>query len=417
MRVLWFSNTPAMGEAYLRNNALVNGGWMKSLDKAIQNNVELYVAFYWPYKVLPFKYGATHYYPLYSGNIITENLKRKWFYSEKDTEDIQYFLSVIHEINPDIIHIHGTENPFACIIDNVDIPVVISIQGNLTVIKHKYFSGFEKKYLKYANNRIKKILDILFVERCWKSQYIHLGKKQKVEEKNLLKCRYVIGRTDWDRRITRIQAPNSQYFHVGEIMRDTFFFKQWRPHNNVKTIIHTTNGNTFYKGFETLCYALSLLTSINFNVLWRVAGVSKDSSIVKLTRKKLGDKFPSKSIELLGCLDEERLCDELLKADIYVMPSHIENSPNNLCEAMLLGMPCIAALAGGTSSVLEDKKEGIIIQDGDPWALAGAIVELVNNPQQAILYGQNARETAQKRHNKNKVVSELLQAYKSIIKK
>lgn len=408
-----------MGELYLRNNkpALVNGGWMKSLDKAIQNKVDLHVAFYWPYKIQPFKYGNTHYYPIYSGNIIIENLKRRWLHSEKDRDDIQDFLSIIREVNPDIIHIHGTENPFGCIIDNVNIPVVISIQGNLTVLKHKYFTGFEKKYLKYASNKIRNITALLFADKSWRHQYIHLSKKQKIEEKNLLKCKYVIGRTDWDRRITRIQAPNSKYFHVGEIMRDVFFLKQWHPHNNAKTIIHTTNGNTFYKGFETLCYALYLLNEINFNTLWRVAGISYDSPIVKLTKKKLGRIYPSTSLELLGRLDEERLSDELLKADIYAMPSHIENSPNNLCEAMLLGLPCIAACAGGTSSILEDRKEGIIIQDGDPWALAGAIVELANNPQKAISYGQNARETAQKRHNNNNVVSELLETYKSIIEK
>ena len=50
----------------------------------------------------------------------------------------------------------------------------------------------------------------------------------------------------------------------------------------------------------------------------------------------------------------------MLKSDIFVSASHIENSPNNVAEAMILGMPCIATFAGGTSSYIEDNKNGIL---------------------------------------------------------
>ena len=54
-------------------------------------------------------------------------------------------------------------------------------------------------------------------------------------------------------------------------------------------------------------------------------------------------------------------------------------------------------------------------QDGDPWALAGAIIELINNPQQAIQYGQNARKKALKRHDRDDIVKSLLETYQDII--
>ena len=97
------------------------------------------------------------------------------------------------------------------------------------------------------------------------------------------------------------------------------------------------------------------------------------------------------------------------------MPSHIENSPNNLCEAMILGLPCIATHAGGTASILKDHEEGFIIQDGDPWVMAGAIIEMINNPEQAILYGQNARKKALVRHDREAIVKSLLETYQDII--
>ena len=82
---------------------------------------------------------------------------------------------------------------------------------------------------------------------------------------------------------------------------------------------------------------------------------------------------------------------------------------------MILGMPCIATDVGGTSSLLCNKKDGLLIQDGDPWSLAGAIIELKNNYEKAIEYGVNARKKAIERHNPAKIVSDLIDIYNDII--
>ena len=82
---------------------------------------------------------------------------------------------------------------------------------------------------------------------------------------------------------------------------------------------------------------------------------------------------------------------------------------------MILGMPCVATFVGGTGSILKDGEEGILVQDGDPWAMAGAIVELKNNPQKAVEHGQTARARALKRHDKVTVVKDLIKVYETII--
>jgi glycosyltransferase involved in cell wall biosynthesis len=97
--------------------------------------------------------------------------------------------------------------------------------------------------------------------------------------------------------------------------------------------------------------------------------------------------------------------------------SHIDNSPNSLAEAMILGMPCIASFVGGTGSMIKDGEEGVLVQNGDPWVLAGAIIELFNNKENATLMGANARKTALKRHDKRRIVSDLVKSYQEIIRK
>jgi glycosyltransferase involved in cell wall biosynthesis len=106
-----------------------------------------------------------------------------------------------------------------------------------------------------------------------------------------------------------------------------------------------------------------------------------------------------------------------LDADIFVHPSHIDNSPNSVCEAMLIGMPVIATCTGGTGSLLTDGEEGILIQDGDPHSLAGVLMELVKDPAYAAELGKNARERAIKRHDPDQITDNLINIYTSLIKK
>lgn len=97
--------------------------------------------------------------------------------------------------------------------------------------------------------------------------------------------------------------------------------------------------------------------------------------------------------------------------------SHIENSPNSVCEAMLVGMPIIASFTGGTASILDNHHEGEFVQDGDPYVLAGGIIKLYDNFEQAKKMGDNARKRAMLRHNPTSVIQELLNAYNLILRK
>ncbi len=132
--------------------------------------------------------------------------------------------------------------------------------------------------------------------------------------------------------------------------------------------------------------------------------------------KKLGVyKTEDVNVHLLGQLGAEELAGKMSGADIYVQVSHIENSSNSICEAMLLGMPVIASFAGGTSSLIRDKETGILVQDGDPYALAGALMEMTRNPEGLMAMSENARRMAHQRHNKEAVASHLLDTYDQII--
>lgn len=413
MRVLWFANSGGLAYEYLGVETF-GGGWIQSIGEYLKEKVELHLAFYYPKYSLPFKYKGIHYYP-----ICEKNWKWKMFtglFYERfiNKEDLPKYKQIIDKVKPDLIHIHGTENPFGYLTGLIDIPVVVSIQGNITVCHHKYFSGIGRSSLFKSYLKCCSVRDIPFV-KSFKRSYRNFTRMRDREIKNLGNCKNVVGRTDWDYRITRVLAPESRYFHGDELLRKSFYLYEWEENFTDKLVIHTTNGNSPFKGFETVCEALSLLIEAGIDIEWRVAGIKRSDLIVSIVKDKLGKRFPKSGLVLLGGLGEEQLVQKLLEANIYVMPSHIENSPNNLCEAMILGLPCIATYAGGTGSLLKDGEEGILIQDGDPWAMAGAIIELSQNENKAVSMGKQARIRAHERHCKEVVTNQYIDIYRRLV--
>lgn len=415
MKVLWFANTPGNADEYYDTVLKGSGGWIKALDKELQLRVDLSIAFYHR-RDERFKFHNTDYYSIaHNPGIFTRAYNRITGFVPDDA-DLNKYLAIIEAAKPDIIHIHGTENQFGCIIAHTSIPVVVSIQGNLTAILNKFFNGFEKSYLRISDRKFNSIKNLI-APWSFNVEYNQYRKIQKQEVKYLKQVKYIMGRTTWDRRITRILAPDSEYFHEDRILRDRFYEIQWRVHERDKIILHTTIGNSFFKGFETICEALHLLNNLGIDSVWNVAGVNHTDLIVKLTRKKLKNRYPVKGLNLLGMIDDNSLIDHLLNSDMYVMPSHIENNANNLCEAMILGLPCIATFVGGLGSLIANEENGILLQDGDPLALAGAVLEIINDPVLGVKLGNNARKTALVRHNKARIVDGLINSYQQILSK
>ncbi|GAA4089409.1 glycosyltransferase [Mucilaginibacter panaciglaebae] len=409
MKVLWFSLSPGLSDAYLNNN-YEGIGWIKSLEKNIQDKIDLSIAFYHDKDIAPFKLGATTYYPIkrYKNGKLTK-IKRRLLNTIESPRDIQLFLQVVKEAKPDLIHIHGTESPFGLIQKYTDIPTVVSIQGTITVYRYKFFSKISWfDVLKHSD------LKSLLFARTFIHVYKQFAKIASREQDIYKHSKHFIGRTAWDRRVTKILAPDAGYYHNDEILRSGFYTNKWSFKPAGKLQLFTTIWGNIYKGLETLIDCARLLDNINIEYDWHLAGIGRNDEVVSIASK--GNKHQiSPNIKFLGMINETALIEGLLQSHIYIATSHIENSPNSLCEALILGVPCIATNAGGTSSLMEDNKEGILIQDGDPYAMAGAIMELKDNYKKAIEYGAKARERALLRHDQLKITNDLLSIYEAIL--
>ena len=65
-------------------------------------------------------------------------------------------------------------------------------------------------------------------------------------------------------------------------------------------------------------------------------------------------------INFLGSLSAEGMKKAYLRADIFLCPSSIENSPNSLGEAQILGVPCLSSYCGGVPSMVKDGESALL---------------------------------------------------------
>ena len=106
----------------------------------------------------------------------------------------------------------------------------------------------------------------------------------------------------------------------------------------------------------------------------------------------------------------------LLAADVFVLPSLHESSPNALIEAMGVGLPCIASDVGGIADLVEDGENGIRVPPGDSEALAAALHRVLVAPDFATELGRNARATIQQKFDSAESMRKLEGIYSGLLK-
>ena len=412
MRILWFTNTPSLASNLLGIEN-VSGGWIESLERELndRHNITLGVAFYAKVKRLKIicNKNVTYYVLPQSNNIV------RWFKKvngqiENPKKEIPKFKTIINDFNPDIIHIFGTENPFCHLIEHFNIPVLVHIQGFVHKIFDKFSIGFsDLELLKYSDiNSIIKGNSPFFRKKIYQ--------KMAIREINYLKkIKYVDGRTTWDRNIIRQTAKQAIYFHCDELLKNDFNSTEWQGGNTGKKVIVSILSNEIYKGFFTIVKTAEILKrKANFDFVWKIIGISKSHNSTKMVQKIINSKINELNVDIVGRKDARDIASLLSKSDLFALASYIENSPNTLCEAMQIGIPIVSTNVGGIPSLLKDNYEGLLVEPNNEQQLSHAIMKILSNPDIAHEYSINGRRRAQKRHDKDEVINNLLSIYNKI---
>jgi len=222
-----------------------------------------------------------------------------------------------------------------------------------------------------------------------------------MEKKALQGCNHIIGRTDWDKACSEIIASKAQYHFCNETLRESFYKEFWKLTDCEKHSIFTSQYQNPVKGFYYLLKALPIVlkrfpdtkiytTGINpFSIPWYKINVYQ-----KYIRKLIKKLSLENCIFFLGKLDEEKMCQQYLKCNVFVSCSSIENSPNSVGEALLLGVPTISSDVGGVKNLLRHNFDGFIYQHNAPYMLAYYISQIFENDSIAVEFSHNSRESS-----------------------
>lgn len=416
MRVLWISNIifPELCSK-IGIKAPVVGGWMQAgaralleKDKTLKLGV---VSFYKGNDLQNFRGTDIQYY------LVPEHVSASCLY-DKDIEG--YLKQVYGDFRPDLIHIHGSEygHSFAAVRVCGNRKTVVSVQGLVSFYKDYYFAGIKECDIR-KNTTVRDIVrrDSLV------QQQRRMAKRGRLEVELFKNVKHVIGRTSWDKSCVWSLNPNARYHFCNETLRESFYNNKWEYDKCCKHTIFLSQGQYPIKGLHQMVKALPLILRDFPDTEVYVAGNDFYTNVpfyrkngyanyVQKIMKMYGvvDKF-----HFLGQLSERMMVEKYLQANVFVCPSVIENSPNSVGEAQLLGTPVVASYVGGTMDMVKDGETGFLYRFEETSLLAERVCELFASNELCCCLSDKERIVAANRHDKNVNAETLINIYKEII--
>jgi len=112
--------------------------------------------------------------------------------------------------------------------------------------------------------------------------------------------------------------------------------------------------------------------------------------------------------------------DLIHAADLFVLPSHLEGMGSTLVDVMLSGVPIVTTTAGGIpdvtgSSEPDGEPTAWTVPPRDPQALAAAIVQALQSPEEVAVRCRRARRRAEERFTAARMVEETLAVYWAVL--
>ncbi len=342
---------------------------------------------------------------------------------------------IFTDFKPDMIHCFGTEYPHTlAAVKSFGKPqrTLVGIQGLCRVCAGAYMANLPQKVQKSVTFR-----DLVKGDTL-------LKQKQKFEDRGQWELAaiqgtgHVTGRTDWDRYWTGKWNPAAEYHAMNETLRKEFYADRWSFENCQSHRLFLSQGDYPLKGLHYMLSALPKILERYPDTQVYVAGNSllrgknlqgrlKISAYGAFLEKLIAQYHLEDKVHFTGKLSAREMKEQYLKCQAFVCASSVENSPNSLGEAMLLGTPVITSYVGGIPTMLgeeegtvyegfrtecaEEEEEFVRISD----RLAAAICHVFGNMQLAMEKAAKARTHAMKTHDAAANNQRLIEIYEEIV--
>lgn len=392
------------------------GSWTRPLLKKISEQAEIFLIVPSNKKEESVESGIPIFYIPVSSSEYNRHMTKTLFEKYND---------VISRINPDIIHVHGTEKNIAEIQQFLpEIPVIVSIQGLVGACR-----PYSKAYL--DESIVKKYRTLKnYLGFGGTNEMEKICRKASVAEDYILRnIQFFFGRTNFDKAHILFRNPQAHYFIGQELLREEFVAnkKTWSIDKCEKYSIFMPSGFNPIKGMHLAIETVRLLKSEYPEIMLYIPGVMNDQSRKKFLSPLWGEEYIrycidvinknnlSDNIVFLPRLSAIEMVNYMQKVHVFLASSSIDNSPNAIAEASMIGTPIVSTPVGGIPSFLHDMDNSLLSPAGDPYLLALNVKKIFDDDNIAQRLSDNAYKMALTRHDPNVVADQYMFGYNKAI--
>lgn len=166
------------------------------------------------------------------------------------------------------------------------------------------------------------------------------------------------------------------------------------------------------KGFDFLIRAADQLLRQQLDLELIILGEGDEASNLQALIDQLGRRD---RIRLLGYQSDPRIHYEAM--DVFALSSLREGLPNVLLEALALEVPAVCTAVAGVPRLIRDGHNGLLVQPGEPGALADAIGRLIRNPELRARISGAGRETVEKQYSFARRMQRLTDIYDDLLQR
>lgn len=327
-------------------------------------------------------------------------------------------LKAIEEFNPDLVHVWGVENYWGLLITRGHIarPTLLEMQGIKGAIAKKYAGGLTRQDQRNCIG-FKEIIK----RRSIASESKKYEEWGRIEDEIMAGFRVIVAQTPWVGAQVRAVNSSCQILHNDLMLRREFYdAAPWAFPEKGPILFCSAAYPAPFKGLHDAIRAVALVTRLFPNVRLRIAGTQQKPGLrqdgyVRWLNKLCLKVGVAGQVDWLGPINADQIVLELQRANVFIMPSHIENCSTSMQEAMMIGTPIVASYAGGLPSLAIDEESALFYPSGDEAMCARQLERILTEQELAEKLSHNARAIALVRNNPETIVKNQLEIYRQVI--
>ena len=337
-----------------------------------------------------------------------------------------FFRDIILQEKPDLVHIWGTEYVWTLEMLRAAeglAPCVISLQGLISACAKVYTKGLMSEAVSGRTFH-----DMVRGDGIAETAR-RFALRGEAEKEALLRAKAVIGRTSWDRSVVCAINPDADYHRCEELIRPVFLKgRRWSYEECEKHSLFMSQASYPIKGMHMALEIVRRLKESYPDVHLYTTGRSavcksmsdrlRQNSYERYLSRRISEYSLDDNVTWLGHLDAAGMREQYLKANVFLLPSLVENSSNSLTEAMALDTPFVATDTGGTPDMVGDAGRGRLFEPDDTQRAVMLIDEIFKQKEAGGFEDfRRLGEVARASHNEKKILMQYMNCYEDVIRK